>query len=124
MKDMLTRLKEANEFITGLKERERFVNTRQKQVESLIIDIEHELELDNMRRGVMGVKMKELRMALKLRRKYKDEGIQLYKAITSIEKDGMTKAIQEVTHYQQKMETRCYTNRIGEELRAELLGEM
>lgn len=96
---------------------------KQSQIDQLIVDIEHEIELESCSAPLMMAKYKQLKACFKLRRKYKDELEYLLGIRGSLNLGLTTKAHQTLSTVESKMNKRKYSHRIKEELRLEILKE-
>lgn len=124
---MLSQLRKATKDIEViLKEIEDIylnASEKQSQIDQLIVDIEHEIELESCSAPQMMSKYKQLKACFKLRRKYKDELEYLLGIRGSLNLGLTTKAHQTLSTVESKMNKRKYSHRIKEELRLEILKE-
>ena len=96
---------------------------KQSQIDQLIVDIEHEIELESCSAPLMMAKYKQLKACFKLRRKYKDE-LEYFLSIRGSLNLGITTTAQKaLTTVAGRMDKRKYSHRIREELRLEILKE-
>lgn len=124
---MLSKLKQATkdieEILADVEEVYKSVTERQSQIDRLIIDLEHEIELENYPAHKMMLKYKELKACFRLRRKYKNELEYLMAIRPSLNLSVVSASNKALHAVVEKMERKRYYHRIKEELRIEILEE-
>lgn len=97
--------------------------TRHSQIERIIVDIEHEIELDKPSGSDMVKKYKELQTAFRLRRIYKDDVDYLIKFRETSNLKQTKKTINGISSTEISKNNRNYRTRIEHEVRINLLSE-
>lgn len=115
-KDIEIILKEIEDIYSNASE-------KQSQIDQLIVDIEHEIELESCSAPFMMMKYKQLKACFKLRRKYKDELEYLLGIRATLNLGVTTTAQKALSTVVSRMDKRKYSHRIKEELRLEILKE-
>ena len=124
MKDLLIQsTQEIKEILSRIEEVYKNANEKQSQIDQLINDIEHEIELQNFSAPQMMVKYKELKACFRLRRKYKNDLEYLLAYRPSLNIMLTDKSFKAIYTVKSKMDKKNYCHRIKEELRMEILKE-
>lgn len=110
--------------IDTIEEQYKLCTEKQSQLDMLLVDIYHEIELDKLSAPEMMSKYKELKAVLKLRRKYKDAVEHILIARQYFNPKNVHTTLKGIDTMEKKDSRRTYSHRIKKEVRAELISEM
>ena len=121
LKNELEKMKSS---VSVIDEQFKMCSEKQSQLDLLLIDIYHEIELEKLSAPEMMKKYKELKACLTIRRRYKNmlEYINIVRG--SIKTGNFDGAIKGIESLDKREGNKKYHHRIKAELREEILSEM
>ena len=100
------------------------LNAKQSSIDKMIVQLEHEIEIQNLDAVGMAKKYKELKGIFRLRRKYKNE-IEVISTTRSLySENNINTCISNFNKSKDGQATKRFKDRITEEVRKELLKEI
>lgn len=121
LKEQISIIKSSIEIV---EEQYKLCTEKQSQLDMLLVDIYHEIELDKLSAPEMMSKYKELKAVLKLRRKYKDAVEHILVARQYFNPKNASTTLKGLDTIEKKDSHRTYSQRIKKEVREELISEM
>lgn len=121
IQEHLGRIKES---MQALMEEHEMAREKVSQLDLIVVDIHHEVELEKMSGPAMMTKFKELQACLKLRRKYKNRVSRFQTIQALLDPDPYAEAIHALRKKEECEGRRTYTHRIRQDVRKEILEEV